>query len=323
MKFKKIMSTVLATAMVFGMSVIPASATETSFVPTEDGTYTSTKVTAYQYYSPTSLSMCNGAFSAEVDLTIDGEWADLTLYVCNPTPGTWGGLEDGILIDPAITYDDVVYTGELTSIGYENQNAAMKLYNQDSAFFGITAGDVLASDVMEFTIPTAALASELHVTAHVNLVMDSTQNFWLDIEFVEPTTNTTPDTTPDTVPDVTTQNVDVYATVLSNESTFTVTVPEKIEFKELGTSVDTAVEYAVEVSDFVKGNDNASVQVVSESGVLTVGSNTIDFANSFGTQTANENATFTGTLTVKAADAAAVPAGDYTGTVTFAISTVK
>lgn len=315
MKFKKIMSTVLATAMVFGMSVIPASATETSFVPTEDGTYTSTKVTAYQYYVPTTPSMCNGAFSAEVDVTIDGEWADLTLYVCNPTPGSWGGLEDGILIDPSITYEEVVYTGEITSIGYENENAAMKLYNQDSSFFGITAGDVLASDVMEFTIPTAALASELHVTAHVNLVMNSVQDFWLDIEFVEPTTDTTPE--------VTTQSVDVYATVLGNESTFTVTVPEEITFGDLATSVDTTVEYDVVVSDFIKGNDNALVQIESKGGVIQAGENTIDFANDFATKTANENATFKGTLTVKAADAAAVPAGDYTGTVTFAISTVK
>lgn len=319
MKFKKIMSAVLATAMVMSMSVMSASAAGT-FVPTEDGTYTSTMVEAYKYYTPADLSMCNGVFAGEVDLTIDGEWADLTLYVCNPTP-SWGGLETGVLSDVTITFDGVEYAGDLTSIGMTDDNAVIKSYTQDASFFGIVAGTNYVSDTMEFRIPTEALASNLHLTAWVNLVMNSEQDFWLDIDFVEPTADTTPDADVDTTVD--TQSVDVYATVLANESDFTVVVPEEITFGDLATNEDTVVKYDVEVSNFVKGNDNASVQVVSRDGVITAGETSIDFTNSFGTQTANEVATLSGELTVKAADVAAAPAGDYVGTVTFAISAVK
>ncbi|MFI3325862.1 MAG: hypothetical protein R3Y35_06785 [Clostridia bacterium] len=321
MKFKKIISAVVSAAIVLSMGAVSAFATETTdFVPTENGTYTANLVEAYNYYTPTQYSMCNGVFAGEADVTIDGEWATLHLYVCNPTP-KWNGLDTGILSETYITVDGTTYDGTLTSIGTTDLDAATKLFTQDSSFFGIVNGTEYTCDTMEFVIPTSALASDIEISAWVNLVMDSRQSFWLDINWLEPTTDDNQDTTPDNTVDK--QDVTVSATVLSNESTYTVTVPSEIGFGELSIDSDTVVNYGVEVSNFVKGNDGASVSITSNGGQLTDGTNTIAFANSFGTQHTNGNATFNGTLTVLATDVASATAGDYTGTVTFEISTVK
>lgn len=337
MKFKKLISAVVSAAMLLSMTAFSASASETNFVPTENGTYTADMVMAYQYYpyltGTTTNSMCNGVFAAQADVTIDGDWATLHLYVCNPTP-SWGGLDTGILSETYITVDGTTYNGTLTSIGSKDTDAVSKLFTQDSSFFGIVNGEEYTCDTMEFVIPTSALAGTtteyngndvehefIAISAWVNLVMNNRQDFFLDINWVEPTADDNQDVTPDNTIDK--QDVEVTAKVLSNESTYTVTVPSEVGFGALSIDEDTVVNYSVEISDFVKGNDGACVSITSNGGELTSGENAIAFANSFGTQTANDDATLNGALTVSATDVASAVAGDYTGTVTFEISTVK
>ncbi len=322
-KIQKVLSLVLAVVMVMSMGVVSASATG-DFVPTNDGYYESDSVVAYQYYTPASTSMCNGVFSAVADVTIDGEWATLHLYVANPTPGSWGGLADGILTNPTIYVDGTAYVGELTSIGYENPNADVRYFSQDSSFFGITAGDELACDTMKFVIPAAALASNLHIEAFVNLVMNSPQDFWLDINWVE---NADVDTDVDTdVEDsnVISQNVEVSATVPVTASTYSVSIPESIEVGELnGEFVYVDVEIDVTIDS---GNDGLAVLVGTDSqwGTLTNGVDTIEFEQYMGRLSSAYYVYSSGTvydhLYFYEDATEGVSAGTYTGTLTYNIS---
>lgn len=325
-KFNKLVSTVVATAVVMNAMVVPALAVG-DFVPTEDGTYVSDEVKAYQYYSPDQNSMCNGVFAGEADVTIDGDWATLHLYVCNPTPGNWGGLDTGLLSSAYITYDGNTYDGSLTTIGQVdgevNPDAAVKLFTQDSSFFGITSGEYNACDTMEFTIPTAALASNIEISAWVNLVMNSRQAFWLDINWVEGSSSD--DNT--VAPEVTYDKMDVTATVPSNVAKYVVTIPKSAELGELSTTDDTTVSYEVEVD---AGNVGKTITVTTEEEVTLTSDDkevSLTITNAFGTAgvaTFEANGKEEGTLTVKAADVADIATKDVaqnlSGSITFSIT---
>ncbi|WP_317854229.1 hypothetical protein [Chakrabartyella piscis] len=325
-KFNKLVSAAVATAMVMG-TVVPTMA-YTGTVPTEDGTYTTDSVMAYQYYpyltGTTVASMCNGVFAAEADIEISGDDAILKLYVCNPTP-TWGGLDTGILSNAAITVDGVEYAGELTSIGTIDADAAVKPFSQDSSFFGISAGESYACDTMEFTIPKTALAGTtttyngndiehdlIAISAFVNLVMNSEQDFFLDLNYAD-------------APEVTSQTMDITATVPANVATYDVTIPQSVEMGELSTTEDTVVSYEVEVD---ADNISKSITVETTDATLTDASGSVSLAlvNAFGEEgvaTFAESGTTSGSLTVAAADVAKIAtdaAQSLTGSITFTIT---
>lgn len=324
-KIQKVLSLVLAVVMVMSMGAVSAFAVG-DFVPTDDGYYESDSVLAYQYYTPASTSMCNGVFSAVADVTIDGDWATLHLYVANPTPGTWGGLAEGILTDPTIYVDDVAYVGTLTSIGYENANADVRYFSQDSSFFGIVAGDELACDTMEFVIPTSALASNLHIETFVNLVMNSTQDFWLDINWVEGETQAPEVDAPEANDESVSYNVEVSATVATNASTYSVSIPESIELGELTNEflyVDIELDVVIN-----NGNDGGLVVLIDTDqwGTLTNGTDTIEFEQYMGRASSATYVYSTSTaydhLYIYEDSIDGVSGGSYTGTLTYNFSTI-
>ncbi|MFI3141020.1 MAG: hypothetical protein R3Y27_01770 [Clostridia bacterium] len=322
-KIQKVLSLVLAVVMVMSMGAVSAFATG-DFIPTQDGTYTADLVVAWNYYTPTNTSMCNGVFAAEADVTIDGEWATLHLYVCNPTP-SWGGLDTGILSNASITVDGVDYTGELTSIGNTDADAAVKLFTQDASFFGITTDTYYACDTMEFVIPTAALASNIEISAFVNLVMNSQQSFWLDINWLE-NTDEDADTDADANVETYSQEVQICAEVeyVPNPSTYTVTIPENIIADEyLSTTEDTAIGYDIFV-DITEGDDDVTVVVSTpEEGVLTnEAGDELAFVNLM-QDLQDEFNKYYGVIGFYADDVAVAAAGVYTGSVVFEITATR
>lgn len=325
-KIQKVLSLVLAVVMVMSMAAVSASAVG-DFVPTNDGYYESDSVMAYQYYTPASTSMCNGVFSAVADVTISGEWATLHLYVANPTPGSWGGLADGILTDPTIYVDGVAYVGVLTSIGFENPNADVRYFSQDSSFFGIVAGDKLACDTMEFVIPTSALASNLHIKTFVNLVMNSSQDFWLDINWVEGETSAPEvDEAPQVDVELNSYNIEMSATVATNASTYSVSIPESIELGELTGEfkyIDVVLDVAIN-----QGNDGGIIVLIDTDrwGTLSNGIDTIEFEQYMGRLSSAYHVYNTDTvydhIYIHEGAASGVSGGSYTGTVTYNFSTI-
>ncbi len=330
-KFNKLVSAAVATAMVMG-TVVPAMAGDSTFVPTKDGTYTTDSVVAYQFYpaltGTITNSMCNGVFAAEADVTINGDWATLELYLCNPTP-SWGGLDVGLLSQAYITYDGVQYEGTLTTIGQVdgavNPDAAVKVFGQESTFFGIEIGESYTCDTMEFTIPKAALAGGtavddagtlehewIQISAWVNLMMNSRQSFFLDLNYVD-------------APEVSSQTMEISATVPANVSTYEVSIPESADMGDLSKEENTAVTYEVEVD--AENLDKTITVETDGSVILTNGAGkSLTLTNDFGTEgteTFDETGSATGTLTAAAADVAAIAGEDavnLTGSITFTIT---
>ncbi|MFI3142193.1 MAG: hypothetical protein R3Y27_07815 [Clostridia bacterium] len=318
-KIQKVFSLILAMAMVLSMGVVGAFAAD-DFVPSEDGSYSSNMVYAYNYYTPSNFSMCNGVISSEADVTIDGDWATLRVYVCNPTP-KWGGAEIGVLSDAFITFEDVQYFSTTISVGLTDANPTLKLYSQVAAFFGIEAGESYASDILEFVIPTAALASSLDFSADINLVTNGAQSLWLDIKWVE---NSDEEPQVDADSTIETFSVPVSASVAVNPSTYSVAIPETIEIGELSTESLTYVDVEIDVT-INAGNDGLIVLIDTDQWhSLSNGTDTIRFESYLGrlssayhvysTTTVYENLYF------YADDVAGKSAGDYTGTMTFDIS---
>ena len=273
-----------------------------------NGTGTAT-ITMCKDGSTSSESMCNSIFCHTADVTLTDDNAIITFYVAYPIPAYSDSGTDGTLLDVVATYNEVNYTAHL-----DVTTKATKTFDETGALFGITAGDELTTEAIKLTLPREAISAEyIALSAYVNAVMNTTQKFNLVVEDV------TISTTSDDSADGTTQAMKISGSVEKNAPTYSVTIPESVALGTISRTEDTTVDFNVEV---VANNfDGDEVKVVAAStGSLTSDSNSLAFTNDFGTQTASESKTLKGSIKVKAADAAAAKAGDYTGTTTFVIS---
>lgn len=336
-KLKKSLASALALSMM--CSALPFQSSAEAIYSTEEGYYEMDSMVAYQYRGGTgtltddNYSMCNGVFASEAEVIISGSTATIYLYVANPTPGTWGGLSDGILNDFVLTYGGVEYPGTTTSIGMlsdgsVNPKAAVKLFMQDSSFFGITAGDKLACDTIEIpNVPVAALEEEVfHLTAYINLVMGSTQDFYLVPEYVAGGPGEVPAPSDPTDPeDPTTgyeveKQVAITATVSASEEnapSYAITIPTDVALGDISSEADTTINYSIGLD--LGDHEEISISVAN-SGTLTSGSETLAYTNTLNTTTYTANSTATGQLTIAQAAGAEAAEGDYTGTLTFSFT---
>ncbi len=351
----------LASALVMTMmcSALTFQASAASNIPdTADGTYTTENTYAYQYKGGTgsitdtaNYSMCNGIFAAESKAVVSGSTATLYLYVCNPTPGSFGGMAEGNLKDVVLTYNGTEYPGTTTTVGMAadgsaNPSAEVKYFSQTpaSAFFGINAGDSWACDTIQIpNVPVAALEDDsFHITAFVNLVMESTQDFFLVLDYDQdgftaaPEVPTDPDpvdpepTDPDPAdPDTSTgyqdedgnwieeKQIAISANVSASEAnapTYYIDIPTAVDFGEISSESDTTINYTIGLD--LGDHEEISIEVAS-SGTLTSGSDSISYSNVLGTTSFDSNGSAVGQIIIAQEAGAAAPEGNYSGTLDF------
>ena len=312
--FNRIASTALALSLVAGMSTTTAFASETA-----NGDYTGT-IHFYKESDPSSTSMCDAIFAHTADITLTDDTAAVTFYVAYPIPAFPDQGTDGTIKDVVVTYNETAYTGvsDITT-------KAEKVFDTTSALFGITADESYPTQSVTLELPREAVSSfadGLYTSTYVNVVMNSTQYFYVkitDLVAVSTESDDTPAETTPVVTETTTKQVQVSAEVAAPQATYMVTIPESVTLGTLSADADSSVEYSVEVTAENLGTGYVEV-VTATDGSLVSGENSLAFSNSFGTQKTSENAVFTGIFTVKAADVQNAAAGNYTGTVNFNIN---
>ena len=312
MGFRKILSGAVATAMISTMLCGTAFAAEPA-----DGSYTG-EIHFLNANGTGSNSMCDPIFVHEADVELTADSAELTFYVAYPIPAFPDQGTDGTVKDVKFTVDGTEYTAES-----DITTKPEKEFDTAAALFGINAGDVLPTQVLTVELPRDVLddleAGTVAASAYVNVVMNSTQNFFVKVTDLQAAGGSQE-------PGGDTQNqqnmqitADVKETVAEPE--YTVTVPESASMGTLSTEKDNVTVYSVEV-DAANLNGELTISAPA-AGSLTNGDNTLAFANSFGSQSVTEDVadkTLSGKLTVSGADVAKAAAGNYTGTTTFMIS---
>ena len=312
MRYKKNLSGAVAAAMMATMMCGTAFAAEPA-----DGSYTG-EIHFLNANGSGNTSMCDPIFVHEADIELTADTAELTFYVAYPIPNFPDQGTDGTVKDVVFTVDGTEYAAES-----DITTKPEKEFDTDAALFGISAGDVLPTQVLTVELPRDVMddleAGTVSASAYVNVVMNSTQNFFVKVTDVQAAGGTQE-------PGGETQNTqDMQITAdveeVVSEPEYTVTVPSSVEMGTLSAEEDNVSAYPVDVK---AENLNGTLTISApESGDLTSGDHTLAFANSFGSQKVTEDTTGTklsGQLTVTAEDVAAAAAGNYTGTTTFTIS---
>lgn len=306
MKLKKFVSGILTAAMVGTMLCSTAFAAASD---TPNGTYTG-EIHFLNANGSGNKSMCDSIFAHEADVVLTDDAAELTFYVAYPVPSFADQGTDGTIKDVVLTYDSKQYTAtsDITS-------KPEKTFDTAGALFGINAGDVLPTQKLTVELPRNAVdnleAGTLACSAYVNVVMNTTQNFFIQVTGL-----------PGAQP-AETHDMEITGTVEEPISvpSYTVTVPESVAMGTLSAETDNTKSYKVNVV----ASDLAGTLSVTAPGAgsLTNAENTLAFANSFGTQNVTADTTgtdLTGEISVKATDVADAVAGNYTGTTTFSIT---
>lgn len=303
----RVISGLMTAALLCTAFVGTAFADENADAARKEGNYTAS-IHMYKADDPTTTSMCDAIFAHTADITYSADSTVLSFYVAYPIPAFPTQGTDGTIKDVVATYDGTEYTAKI-----DVTSKPEKTFDATNSLFGITAGDSLPTEVVTLTLPAAAIDSlddGISLSVYVNSVMMSTQGFVLkgtDLTYVPAPTETSSSST------------ELTATVEKNQPSYTVTVPSTVALGTLSKTEDTSKEFSVEVA--AENFDGDKVEVVAAAkGELTSGANTLAFANSFGTQTATDSATLTGTITVDADDVASAKAGNYTGTTSFTIN---
>ena len=308
MRLNKIVSGAAVAAMLGTMMCTTAFAADYT-----DGNYTG-EIHFLNANGSGNTSMCDPIFVHNADLTLTADNAELTFYVAYPIPAFSDQGADGTVKDVVFTVNDTEYTAES-----DITTKPEKEFDTTSALFGVNEGDVLTTQVLTVDLPRDAVddleAGTISVSAYVNVVMNSTQNFFIQVTNIQSVGGTTEPAD--------TKDMQITADVqeVVSEPTYTVTVPGSVELGTLSTEEDNSSPYTVDVA---ASNLNGTLSVSApETGNLTSGDNTLAFANSFGTQNVTEDTAGTelsGAVSVTASDVAAAAAGNYTGTTTFSIT---
>ena len=302
---KRVASASLALTLVAGLNAMPVFAAEGSTY--ENGNYTAT-IHFHNASNPTNYSMCDSIFAHEADVVLTDDSAELTFYVAYPIPAFSDQGTDGTVKDVKMTYAETGYTG-VSDIATK----ATKTFDTAGAMFGINAGDELTTQAVTVSLPRDAADSfedGIATSAYVNIVMNSTQNFVVKVTDMKGGKTAT---------ETTKQSATVTAEVAATAPTYDVTIPESIAMGTLSTTEDSTKDFEVAVTAANLGSGKVEVTTAA-AGKLADGENKLAFANSFGTQSASEDATLSGTITVKAEDVVKAAAGNYTGTANFTIN---
>lgn len=310
MRLKKLMTGALSVAMLGTMMCSTAFAADYA-----DGDYKG-EIHFLNANGTGAASMCDPIFMHEAEMTLDADSAELTFYVAYPIPAFPDLGTDGTILDVVLTVDGTEYTAES-----DITTKPEKVFDTTSGLFGITEGESYPTQVLTVDLPRDAVddleAGTVSASAYVNSVMNSTQNFFIQVTDLQSVGGTPQEPSADMKDMQITANVEESASAPS----YTVTVPSSVELGTLSTEKDNAMVYAVDV----KASDlNGTVSVTApESGSLTSDGNTLAFANSFGTQNVNadtENTKLSGTISIGKDAVSAAKAGNYTGTTTFSIT---
>ena len=309
MRLNKIVSGAAVAAMLGTMMCTTAFAADYA-----DGNYTG-EIHFLNANGSGNNSMCDPIFVHEAELALTADNAELTFYVAYPIPSFPDLGTDGTILDVVLTVDGTEYTAES-----DITTKPEKVFDTTASLFGITEGESYPTQVLTVDLPRDAVddleAGTVSASAYVNSVMNSTQNFFIQVTNIQSVGG-------ETEPAEETQDMQISADVKEAVSTpdYTVTVPSTVALGTLSTEEDNSLPYTVDV---VASNLNGTLSVSApETGNLTSGDNTLAFANSFGTQNVTadtENGKLSGAISVSASDVAAAAAGNYTGTTTFSIT---
>ena len=308
MRLNKIVSGAAAAAMLGTMMCTTAFAADYT-----DGDYTG-EIHFLNANGSGNYSMCDPIVVHEAELALTADNAELTFYVAYPIPAFPDLGTDGTILDVVLTVDGTEYTAES-----DTTTKPEKIFDTESSLFGITEGESYPTQVLTVDLPRDAVddleAGTVSASAYVNSVMNSTQNFLIQVTNIQSVGGETEPAD--------TKDMQITADVqeVVSEPTYTVNVPESIELGTLKTEEDNFSHYTVDVA---ASNLNGTLSVSApETGNLTSGDNTLAFSNSFGTKTVTEDTAGTelsGAISVSASDVAAAAAGNYTGTTTFSIT---
>ena len=308
MRLNKIVSGAAAAAMLGTMMCTTAFAADYT-----DGDYTG-EIHFLNANGSGKYSMCDPILVREAELALTADNAELTFYVAYPIPAFPDLGTDGTILDVVLTVDGTGYTAES-----DITTKPEKVFDTTAGLFGITEGESYPTQVLTVDLPRDAVddleAGTVSASAYVNSVMNSTQNFLIQVTNIQSVGGETEPAD--------TKDMQITADVqeVVSEPTYTVNVPESIELGTLKTEEDNFSHYTVDVA---ASNLNGTLSVSApETGNLTSGDNTLAFSNSFGTKTVTEDTAGTelsGAIGVSASDVAAAAAGNYTGTTTFSIT---
>ena len=292
MRLNKIVSGAAVAAMLGTMMCTTAFAADYT-----DGNYTG-EIHFLNANGSGAASMCDPIFVHEAELALTADNAELTFYVAYPIPAFPAMGTDGTILDVVLTVNDTEYTAES-----DITTKPEKVFDTTSSLFGITEGESYPTQVLTVDLPRDAVddleAGTVAASAYVNSVMNSTQNFFVQVTDLQSVGGETEDPDQPEVPAEDTQDMQISADVEE-----AVSAPNTVD---------------VEASNL---NGNLSVSAPG-TGNLTSGDNTLAFANSFGTQNVTadtENGQLSGAISVSASDVAKAAAGNYTGTTTFSIT---
>ena len=309
MRLNKIVSGAAAAAMLGTMMCTTAFAADYT-----DGDYTG-EIHFLNANGSGNYSMCDPIVVHEAELALTADNAELTFYVAYPIPAFPDLGTDGTILDVVLTVDGTGYTAES-----DITTKPEKVFDTTAGgLFGITEGESYPTQVLTVDLPRDAVddleAGTVSASAYVNSVMNSTQNFLIQVTNIQSVGGETEPAD--------TKDMQITADVqeVVSEPTYTVTVPGSVELGTLSTEEDNSSPYTVDVA---ASNLNGTLSVSApETGNLTSGDNTLAFANSFGTQNVTadtEDGKLSGAISVSASDVAAAAAGNYTGTTTFSIT---
>lgn len=309
MRLNKIVSGAAAAAMLGTMMCTTAFAADYT-----DGNYTG-EIHFLNANGTGAASMCDPIFVHEAELALTADNAELTFYVAYPIPSFPDLGTDGTILDVVLTVDGTEYTAES-----DITTKPEKVFDTTASLFGITEGESYPTQVLTVDLPRDAVddleAGTVNASAYVNSVMNSTQNFFIQVTNIQSVGG-------ETEPAEETQDMQISADVeeVVSAPDYTITVPSTVALGTLSTEKDNSLPYTVDVA---ASNLNGTLSVSApETGNLTSGDNTLAFANSFGTQNVTadtENGKLSGAISVSASDVAAAAAGNYTGTTTFSIT---
>ena len=308
MRLNKIVSGAAVAAMLGTMMCTTAFAADYT-----DGDYTG-EIHFLNANGSGNYSMCDPIVVHEAELALTADNAELTFYVAYPIPAFPDLGTDGTILDVVLTVDGTEYTAES-----DITTKPEKVFDTTATLFGITEGESYPTQVLTVDLPRDAVddleAGTVSASAYVNSVMNSTQNFLIQVTNIQSVGGETEPAD--------TKDMQITADVqeVVSEPTYTVTVPGSVELGTLSTEEDNSSPYTVDVA---ASNLNGTLSVSApETGNLTSGDNTLAFANSFGTQNVTadtEDGKLSGAISVSASDVAAAAAGNYTGTTTFSIT---
>ena len=309
MRLKKITAGAVAAAMMATMMCGSAFAADYA-----DGDYTG-EIHFLNANGTGAASMCDPIFVHEAEVTLDADSAELTFYVAYPIPAFPDLGTDGTILDVVLTVDGTEYEAES-----DITTKPEKVFDTTSSLFGITEGESYPTQVLTVDLPRDAVddleAGTVSASAYVNSVMNSTQNFFIQVTDLQ-SVGGGEDTDADT------QDMQISADVEETVSapSYTVTVPSAVSLGTLSAEKNNAMVYAVDVK--AESLDGTLSVTAPDTGSLTSDGNTLNFDNSFGTQTVNADTAGTklsGTISISAEAVAAAAAGNYTGTTTFSIT---